>query len=307
MIEYMEISNFMSHKETHLFFEPGVNVIIGPSDHGKSAIMRAVNWVVNNRPLGDSFRRHNTKSTTVGMLTSDADLIERSKGKDINSYFLNEDEIVAFGQGVPFEISTALNIKSINTQGQVDPHFMLSFSPGEVAAHFNEIAHLSKIDIGMKNLNSAKTKATKEKERYKAEVEDIKAELKQYKDLPTVEKEIEMIEQLQEEISELKSVKNELKQSLIIWKRLKQEIKSASWVKEAKKEVQSIETTAKEVESLKDKKYKTQEKLETIQEQQERLKQEREFLSKTKAELTKLNKQFTRLMPKTCPLCGSAT
>jgi exonuclease SbcC len=53
MIDHVAIKNFQSHKNTNIDFQRnGVNVIVGTSDQGKSAILRAILWAVNNRPMG---------------------------------------------------------------------------------------------------------------------------------------------------------------------------------------------------------------------------------------------------------------
>ena len=48
MIKSLHIQNFQSHKKTTLKFHKGINVVIGQSDSGKSAIIRALNWTINN-------------------------------------------------------------------------------------------------------------------------------------------------------------------------------------------------------------------------------------------------------------------
>jgi len=47
MINSLTIQNFQSHKNTTLEFDNGINIIIGQSDSGKTAIIRALNWVIN--------------------------------------------------------------------------------------------------------------------------------------------------------------------------------------------------------------------------------------------------------------------
>jgi DNA repair protein SbcC/Rad50 len=44
-INKVRIENFQSHEDTLMEFHKGLNVITGPSDHGKSAVMRAIKWV----------------------------------------------------------------------------------------------------------------------------------------------------------------------------------------------------------------------------------------------------------------------
>ncbi|MFR9297315.1 MAG: AAA family ATPase, partial [Aedoeadaptatus pacaensis] len=43
-IEKIILVNFQSHVYSELSLSRGVNVIVGPSDSGKTAIMRALRW-----------------------------------------------------------------------------------------------------------------------------------------------------------------------------------------------------------------------------------------------------------------------
>ena len=51
-IKKIIIDNFQSHEHTEIEFGPGLNVIVGPSDYGKSAVVRALRWVLYNEPRG---------------------------------------------------------------------------------------------------------------------------------------------------------------------------------------------------------------------------------------------------------------
>ena len=151
MIKTLEINNFQSHKKTLLNFHPGVNVIIGTSDSGKSAVLRALRWVCTGIPRGDGFRSHWGGDTEVSLETDNC-IVTRGKTNADNVYLLNEEtEFRAFGTEVPEEITAALNLdESVNLQKQLDQPYLISETPGAVAQHFNRMAHLEKIDIGLK-------------------------------------------------------------------------------------------------------------------------------------------------------------
>ena len=147
MIKSLTLQNFQSHKQSTLEFNPGVNVIIGPSDSGKTAFIRALRWLVWNRPSGDAFRSTWGGETKVTLSLDEIDII-RSKDK-IEEYKLGKTEFKAFKTEVPTEIIQALNLNEINLQQQLDSPFLLTSTPGEVARHFNKIAHLDQIDEGL--------------------------------------------------------------------------------------------------------------------------------------------------------------
>lgn len=150
MISYLTISNFLSHKKTKLEFSKGVNIIVGPTDSGKSAIIKTLKWVVTNRPMGDGMCSNWGGDTAVTLFIDHQ--IQRYKGGEGNLYFLNDHKFAALKGDVPVEIQQELNLTDINIQTQFDSHFLLSSSSGEVAQYFNKVAHLNKIDIGLQNI-----------------------------------------------------------------------------------------------------------------------------------------------------------
>jgi DNA repair exonuclease SbcCD ATPase subunit len=152
MIKSLHIENFQSHEDSRLEFDPGTNVILGASDSGKSAIIRALKWVIWNRPQGESYRSHWGGGTRV-IIKTEQGVVERVRGDNVNSYLLNGDlELKALRAEVPEEVVRLLNLNETNLQMQFGRPFLLDSSPGEVAAHFNSVAHLSQIDSGLRNV-----------------------------------------------------------------------------------------------------------------------------------------------------------
>ena len=64
-IRRLVIDNFQSHEHTEVEFGSGLNVVVGPSDFGKSALVRALRWVLYNEPRGANFIRAGTKVCQV--------------------------------------------------------------------------------------------------------------------------------------------------------------------------------------------------------------------------------------------------
>lgn len=212
MIKQLKIQNFQSHKDSVLEFDPGVNIIVGTSDSGKTAIIRALRWAVWNRPGGDAFRSHWGGDTVVKVIT-DAGSIVRQKGKE-NSYIINnKEELKAFGTEVPEEVRNILNLNEINLQEQMDSPFLLSnaYSPGAVAGHFNQVAHLDLIDSSIsdakKDINKIKTQQNQAKES-KASIQE---KLKSYEQLDFLEVDLEMLEQMEQELTSRRSKETQLK------------------------------------------------------------------------------------------------
>jgi len=154
MFKSLRIQNFQSHKDTLINFSSLVNVFIGESSTGKSSIIRALRWVMENKPSGDGFIRKGSKKTVVTLTLDTGDVIKRVRLKKDNTYYLNDIVFKAFGVNVPDEIQKILNMGVENFQLQKDSFFLLNKSAGEVGRHFNDVASLEKIDFAIKNMKT---------------------------------------------------------------------------------------------------------------------------------------------------------
>jgi len=215
MIKKLEIQNFQSHKNTELTLAPGVNVIVGATDSGKTAIIRALRWLIWNRPSGEAFRS-NWGGDTVVDIEADNHHWSRLKGKQ-NHYHYNGGTFAAFGAGVPEEVSKSLNIDDINLQMQLDSPFLISASAGETASYFNRIAHLDQIDIGLKNIQGWIRKLSMRHDEDADRISDLQETHKHYDYIPKFEARLEVLESIQGEkihqvsmLQKLSSVLNEL-------------------------------------------------------------------------------------------------
>lgn len=145
MLERLELRDFQAHKKLVIEFDPNITVVVGDTDVGKSAIIRALSWVMLNRPDGDSFIRHG-KDAALATLEVDGQVIVRCRGKGENTYNLNSDEFKAFGKSVPERVSELLGVSEINFQCQHEAPFWFSESASEVSRRLNHVVDLGVID-----------------------------------------------------------------------------------------------------------------------------------------------------------------
>ena len=145
MITSLSIQNFQAHKKLEIDLDPGITTIVGSSDKGKSAIIRALRWVVTNTPAGEEIISYGEKKTRVDVWM-DKNFVSRIRGDGKNSYGIGIKVFEAFGQSVPREISEAFNLSDINFQNQHDAPFWFSESSGEVSRRLNAIINLGSID-----------------------------------------------------------------------------------------------------------------------------------------------------------------
>jgi len=161
MIERLLIEDFQAHHKLAIDLDPAVTTIVGPSDAGKSAVIRALIWLATNRPLGDTFIRDGVKQARV-TLHVDGHEIVRTRGKSINTYSIDGEELKAFGNDVPEGIANFLNLSNINLQHQHDAPFWFSKTAGEVSRQLNQIVDLSIIDHTLGNLEQVHRATTAE-------------------------------------------------------------------------------------------------------------------------------------------------
>lgn len=157
MLKSLTLLNFQAHKKLQIEFDPHVTSIVGPSDVGKSAIIRALRLVMLNGIRGDAFIRNGAKHCVVQLGVDDV-VVTRERGKQ-NLYSLDDQDYKAFGNDVPDTIADYLQVNEINFQGQHDAPFWFSLSDGEVSRQLNQVINLSIIDEALSETSSTLRKA----------------------------------------------------------------------------------------------------------------------------------------------------
>lgn len=145
MLKKLQIRNFQVHRNLELKLDPGINVIVGNSDVGKSAILRALRWVFLNAPNGTAHIRNGSKGCMVSV-DVDGHKITRVRSRKSNSYRAFNKKYSAVGSSVPSPIVDLAGIEESNFQQQYDSPFWISLSGLEVSKQLNSIVDLSSID-----------------------------------------------------------------------------------------------------------------------------------------------------------------
>lgn len=217
MLKRLHIQNFQSHQNSVLHFDSGVNVIFGLSQAGKTAVIRALRLLFQNRPLGGRFFSDfagDIGETKVELELDRGEKIAivkkiRNKGEKVvveSSYFLNGQEFSGMKDQVPDQVLDALNLSELNLQRQLDEPFLISSSSGEIARVINRITKLEKIDEWVSNLTTSINQTNREIMRLDGEVKLQKIELEKYNRLDEVE---EILKQLQEADAEVKQIERQ--------------------------------------------------------------------------------------------------
>ena len=202
MFKSVRIKNILSYKDSIFEFDPRVNALIGETDCGKSAVFDAIGKVINNKPSGNELVSHWAKEGSIELVTTEGNEIIRIIGKR-NLYFLNGKELKAFGQGVPDQISEALNMSSINMQIQGDRHFLLPsfYSPGEVARILNSLIGLDDIDKSTSYISKHLRQISSTRTEKQQELQLLEDQLQKYDDLDEMETMVRHAEMFQAQVT----------------------------------------------------------------------------------------------------------
>ena len=209
MLKKLNIKNFQSHKNTEIELSSAVNTIQGNSDCGKSAVMRALNWLAFN-PAGDYFisdwaKRGKTISNPCEVTVEvDGHTITRKRDKDFNGYILDGQIFEATRNTVPPQVAEVLGLGEVNIQRQLDPPFLLSKSSGDVSRYINSLVNLIRIDEWTTAANGRTRRLQQDSEKEFERTQEAKKIVDSYSYLPRLEELSEIISKDEERIAELK-------------------------------------------------------------------------------------------------------
>lgn len=199
MLESLSLRNFQRWKRLDIEFSPTVTTLTGPTDAGKSSIIRVLRWIALNRPQGDAFIRHGADYVS-GKLLVDGHEVRRERAGGDNSYWLDGNKFQSFGFGVPDEVSSLLNIADINLQRQHDPPWWFMLSPGEISRELNTIVNLGLIDSTLAYIATEVKKSKSEADVTENRLKDATAKLDQLKWTTEADQLLTQIEELERKL-----------------------------------------------------------------------------------------------------------
>lgn len=217
------IENFQSHERTEVDLASGLNVFVGASDSGKSAILRALRWVLFNVPRGVDYIRTGSTRCQVTLQLNDGTQIQRVRSTgSINRYILRrpeEEELVfeGFGSDVPQEILDAHQMKPLKLDqkeeillqfgSQLEGPFLLSESAGTKAKTLGLISGAHIMDLALKQANSDRSLLSTDIRYAEQTQTSLKEKLTPYQDLSQLR---EQLEQTKNRYQQLKDLQNRL-------------------------------------------------------------------------------------------------
>lgn len=208
-IRKLIMENFQSHEYTEIDFSEGLNVIVGPSDQGKSAILRAIKWVLYNEPRGSDFIKHGATYSRVSLELSSGKKIIRERSPSKNRYSLVDENgdvqvFEGFGNDIPREIINAHGIPkvildtdigaSLNIGEQLEGPFLLAQTGAVRAKALGRLTGIHVIDKAIRDCVADLRRESQNGERIKGEIEELGRSIEAYSAIERLKDEISSAE-----------------------------------------------------------------------------------------------------------------
>jgi len=166
LIQQLILCNFQCWRDLTISLDP-VTVLVGTSDAGKSAVIRALRWLGLNQPRGLDYTTFGQKLCEVTATTSNG-TVTRSRSSSFNGYRIEYPngeklEYNRIGVNVPQEVTDLLGLAPLNMQLQLDPLFLITENAGTVGRMLNGFVDLSGIDVAVKKGSAMVRRAESEK------------------------------------------------------------------------------------------------------------------------------------------------
>ncbi len=217
-ITEVELHNYRGFKHSVIPITPGLNVIYGEGDAGKSALEKALGWCLYDAKQGKFINKGITtnkgkikskEEVYVQTTFSTGDIIRRGADSTTpNLYWIGKvgvpfeewgDPIKNF-KDVPEDVRKIINIGSVNIGKQFDSHFLLSSKGSEIARDLNKMVNLEIIDSSQSNAKHFVTKIKREKGASEFNLAKYEKDLESYSYLEAMKVSLEIAEEVEKDI-----------------------------------------------------------------------------------------------------------
>lgn len=271
-ITKMVIKGFQSHEDTVIEFTNGLNAIIGPSNSGKSAIIRALRFVLYNEPKGSDFIRQSAKEVICRVEFSDGSYLERRRTRNsAGSYIVGypdgtKTELKGFTNNIPVDVPNTHQMPyiqltkdletTLNIGFQLEAPFMIGESPSTRAAIIGHLTGVHLVDAAIRELNKDITGNNRDMKTFHQQVEEIEEELQDFSDLPVMK---QQIDEATRWIQTVETKEEEKESYEKLYQQWQETVKAEIEIQTQYAELKSIERLAPQVMQLEMKYQKLQE------------------------------------------------
>ena len=180
----VSIRDFQIIKKASLTFTPGLNCIIGQSNNGKSAILRAIKSAIYNK-AGTTSVRNGASSYAVG-LQNDEHTVILQKGAN-SCYKVDGVLLSKIGRVQIPEVAKALGINSLTLNGnteeinfldQMEKPFLLDRSETDLFRFIVDSGKDNNVTLALKTLTQDRQQITRDIANTQGRLEQVESDLK---------------------------------------------------------------------------------------------------------------------------------
>jgi len=215
-IKSVRIQDFQNHQDTFFELKPGLNLITGSSDNGKSAISRSLHLA-----FLDYFRKYDVregqKNAKVTITFNNGDWFSRTKG-DMNEieYQREGQEVVKhsrFSKNIPTDFTEFLGYIPKTLSGalplanQEEKFFLITLSDEALPKEISRLLGIDDLEEAASLLGSDVNKISGDIKKIVGEIESTKEKLKPYEDL---DEKIKNLNEFKTMIAEYEALEKEI-------------------------------------------------------------------------------------------------
>ena len=209
------VGAFGQHIYKVVTFKPGLNIIVGESEAGKTTLIRALYLLIENSPRGGETLYHSDltdNSLLIQLKDNKNNIVKRSK----NKYYINDDDpLKAFGAGVPEPVRELFNFKEINWQKQHDVHYLLFSTGGSAGKLLNNATGMIDQEVIIAEIKSNLSSSKSEIKRLKKNNIEHQQTVERLKKIVRLRLKAEAILHMQSDMDELKERSDRLENILV--------------------------------------------------------------------------------------------
>lgn len=180
----LKIKNYQRIRQAELSFPEGLTVIVGSSNNGKSAILRAIDTAIFNIPR-DSHITIGEIISAVAIKINDNEIIWQRNLNATNkvAYKIGDKVLQKVGRTQVPEVADLLGIKEIeingvksklNFQGQMSYPFLLDKTPSQVFAFMSQSAEGDNLTVILKRMKGDLDESKKQVKTLETQMDTIK-------------------------------------------------------------------------------------------------------------------------------------
>lgn len=214
-LDKLTIENFMCYDSIEVDFSKGTTAFIGRSGNGKSTILRAIKWLYYDEPSGSDFiQTGQTRATVTGEFSNGYKLTRSRTNSSTGTYIItdpkgNKKTLKNFSHDFPVEV---LNVhqtpkvdlfnngpEDLSFSNQLDQHFLITTSGGNIATAIGNLAHTNSIDKAIKEVKRKISNQNSEVKGFQKRIDEKKEELENFETLDNLQKNIDILDRLMNE------------------------------------------------------------------------------------------------------------